>query len=261
MKGILSIEPKYQQLFSFNEELRKIVEDNWEKIGTIKTPTKAIIIFALTKGHKTHKASLILCDQGFGQDAAILVRSLFELAVICGYITKDKTGNKALRYMNYDWILRKKMFTYIQSKEHLVKLIKEEHPETDQVIEDILKYSKKADEEFDYEYFGWADKRLIEMSEDTGLSEVYKTVYRLQSQLAHSDPRVANEYIREENNKFIYESGASKRWVIEALVTSFHFYYLITAYWNETFNIGLNSKFDDLTKRYSNQVRIEKKMT
>jgi len=151
------------------------------------------------------------------------------------------------------------MFTYIQSKEHLVKLIKEEHPETDQVIEDILKYSKKADEEFDYEYFGWADKRLIEMSEDTGLSEVYKTVYRLQSQLAHSDPRVVNEYVREENGKFIYDAGASERWVIEALVTAFHFYYLIAAYWNEVFSVGLNPKFDDLTKRYSAQVGNEGK--
>ncbi len=259
MNVTLSQEPKYQQLFSFNEELRKLIEDNWDKTIAVKTPTEAIVVFALTKGYKTHKASLVLCDQGFGQDAAILVRSLFELAVICGYITKDKTENKALRYINYDWISRKKMFTYVQSKEHLVKLIKEERPETDKIIEDVLKYSKEADEEFGYEYFGWSDKRLIEMSKDMGLGDIYKTVYVLQSQLAHSDPRVVNEYIREENSKFIYDTGASERWVTEALVTAFHFYYLIAAYWNEVFNVGLNPKFDDLTKRYSAQVGKEEK--
>ena len=259
MNGILSIDPKYQRLFSFNEELRDLIENNWDKTVTVKTPTEAIVVFALTKGHKTHKASLILCDQGFGQDAAILVRSLFELAVICGYITKDKTENKALRYMNYDWILRKKMFTYVQSKENLVKLIKEERPETNQIIEDVLKSSKEADKKFEYEYFGWSDKRLIEMSKDTGLGDIYKTVYVLQSQLAHSDPRVVNEYVKEENNKFAYDSGASERWIIEALVTAFHFYYLIAAYWNETFNIGLNPKFDKLTKRYAKQVGNEEK--
>lgn len=259
MNDPLSWDSKYQQLFSFNEELRKLIEENWDKTVAIKTPTEAIVVFALTKAHKTHKASLILCNQGFGQDAAILVRSLFELAVICGYITKDKTENKALRYINYDWISRKKMFTYVQSKEHLVKLIKEERPETDKIIEDVLKYSKEADEDFGYKYFGWSDKQLSEMSNETGLGDIYKTVYVLQSQLAHSNPRVVNEYVREDNDKFIYDVDTNERWVTETLVTAFHFYYLIAAHWNEVFNIGLNPNFDNLTKRYSAQVGNEER--
>lgn len=245
---------KYSAVFKYNQELRTLVETHWDKAGGISTPTQGIVAFALGKSHKTHEAVLLLCDRGFGQDAAILVRSMFELAVMALYIHKDKTGKLALRYMNHDWVLRKKMYGYIQSKDSIRKVMEADPRHTKEHLEEIKEGAENAQATFDYFHFSWSDKNLAEMAKAVRLKDVYETVYRLQSQLAHSATRSMNEYIFEVDGKFIHETGASDKWIDEALVTAFHFHYLIVGVWNKSFSLKMDNSIDDLAKRYTEEV-------
>ena len=71
----------HKELFDFNEELRKIVDGVMGKEFHKITPKVALTTFALGKAYKTHGAVLFLCAQGYGEDAAILTRSLFDLSI------------------------------------------------------------------------------------------------------------------------------------------------------------------------------------
>lgn len=254
MNTEFSTNPKYLALFKYNNELRKLAEANWDKTTHITTATQAIVAFAITKGHKTHLAAMILCDKGFGQDAAILVRSLFELAVMTLYIHQDKTEERARRYLSHDWVLRKKMYKYVQGKESIRKVMEEDPRHTPEHLQEIEENAKSAQETFEYYHFDWSDKKLIDMADAVGMKDVYETVYRLQSQLAHNATRSMNEYIFEKDGGFVHETGISDKWIDEALVAAFHFYYLIICTWNESFKLGMDQSIDDLAKRYSEEV-------
>src|ERR1700730_2097772 len=62
---------------------------------------------AIGKSYKTHVSILMLACNGYGEDALILIRSLFELVVNTIFILKDEKGARAQRYFDYHWIIRK----------------------------------------------------------------------------------------------------------------------------------------------------------
>src|SRR5205823_3697770 len=64
---------------------------------------------------KTHAATLALCRSGYGVDASILVRSLFELALDMLYLEQDQTGELAQRYVDHDWVIRYQMLQVARS--------------------------------------------------------------------------------------------------------------------------------------------------
>ena len=101
------MEKEYDTLLKLNYELQELISLIVDKPVTAKDDKSRFITFALGKGFKTHSAVLSLAKVGYGQDAAILVRSLFELTIITYYILGDVTNGRMERYLDYDWILRK----------------------------------------------------------------------------------------------------------------------------------------------------------
>ncbi|MBA7535786.1 hypothetical protein ES705_28044 [subsurface metagenome] len=71
-----------------------------------------VISLLFSKTFKTYKSINILCKEGYGQDAGILLRSLFEIYVNITYISKDEPEKMAKRYYEYSYI----------GKKHLVEL-------------------------------------------------------------------------------------------------------------------------------------------
>ena len=89
---------KYSDLFYFNEDLRVIIEPVLDNHPEPKTPKQFFLLYALAKSHKTQAAILLLSEKGFGQDAGILARSIFESAITALYIAKDETGKIVERF-------------------------------------------------------------------------------------------------------------------------------------------------------------------
>jgi hypothetical protein len=58
------------------------------------TPIEKVVIVAVAKAFKTYQSILILCREGYVDDAEVLLRTLFELAVSVRYVKLDPTGRR-----------------------------------------------------------------------------------------------------------------------------------------------------------------------
>ncbi len=248
---------KHKELFGFNEELRKIVDSVLNKEFHKITPKVVLTSFALGKAYKTHGAILFLCAQGFGEDAAILTRSLFDLSITLLYIMKDPTNKRVLRYFHYDSIIRKKMFDYAKDVSTFAKLFEERkfHPKPgDTTIEEVEKYAKLAQEKHNYGRMGWSDKPIRQMAEEVGREGAYQTVYYLQSNISHSAVRTMNDYVKAHDKGYTVDIGRGESWVEEDLIASFDFLLAIVGRCNKTLRLGIAKQLYDLSKRYFGEV-------
>jgi len=254
----------HKRLFGYNEELRKIADSVLEKEFSKITPKVAFTTFALGKAYKTHGAILLLCAQGYGEDAAILTRSLFDLSITLLYILKDPTNKRVLRYFHYDSIIRKKMYDYAKTVPTFNKLFEERkiHPKHgDTTTEEVEKYANLAQEKHNYGRMGWSDKPIRQMAEEVGRGGAYQTVYYLQSNISHSAVRTMNDYVKARNGGYTVDIGQGESWVQEDLVASFDFFSTIISRCNKPLRLGIARQLNALTKRYLGEVEHHNKET
>lgn len=247
------IKSKYKALLSFNQELRTLADKMLDKSQKMVGPRDMFTAFAIGKGYKTHGAVLLLGKQGYGEDASILARSLFDLLINLLYIQADQTDGRAYRYFQYDWILRKKIFTYALGKPEIMDKIQERtiNPRPDDAtIQEVEEQAKLSQEKNNYTERGWSDKSLHDMAQEVGRIDAYKTVYRLQCQLDHNATRSVNEYAKQSQDGIVFEVGQSGNWVEESLVIAFDFYYSILVAFNSHFKAGFGKEISDLENRY-----------
>ena len=247
------IKSKYKALLSFNQELRTLADKMLDKSQKMVGPRDMFTAFAIGKGYKTHGAVLLLGKQGYGEDASILARSLFDLLINLLYIQADQTDGRAYRYFQYDWILRKKIFTYALGKAEIMDKIQERtiNPRPDDAtIQEVEEQAKLSQEKNNYTERGWSDKSLHDMAQEVGRIDAYKTVYRLQCQLDHNATRSVNEYAKQSQDGIVFEVGQSGNWVEESLVIAFDFYYSILVAFNSHFKAGFGKEISDLENRY-----------
>lgn len=247
------INATYGALFGFNKELKDVVDDIFKKKYKVDEPKTALASFSLGKAYKTHDAIMILCAEGYGEDAAILVRSMFELLITLLYILKDPTDERVYRYYSYDWVIRKKMFDYAKTKPDLVKEMEDRvaNPKVgDTNVEEVMKIAKEVQEKYKYNRTGWSDKTIYDMAVDVGRVDNYKTIYALQSQIAHTAVRVMNDYVKESGSGLNIMVGPGLNWIENDLVALFDFYYSIIGECDKLFQFGFDKRLDDIAKRY-----------
>jgi len=250
------IEQKYKALFSYNRELRGVVDTIMDKEYPLGGDKEVFTAFCVGKAYKTHGALLLLCEQGYGQDAAILVRSLIDLLITLLYILEDSTNKRIQRYFAYDWILRKKMFDYGKTKPEILKLLeaRNANPKSkDNTLKEIEEQAKLAQEKYKYGR-DWSDKNIREMAEFVDKKDLYLTIYRLQSQLMHTAPRTMNEYIKDNGKGYTIEVGQNDRWVEDTLVVAFDCMYNIVGQYDKLLHLGYAKQLDDIAKRYLQEV-------
>ncbi len=253
------IRSKYKALLSFNQEIRNLADKMMDQNKKIEGPKDIFTAFAMGKGNKTHGAIFLLCKQGYGEDASILARSLFDLLINLLYINADKTNKRIYRYFDYDWVLRKDMFDYILGKPPIMGKIRERvsSPEQyDTIIKNIEKQSKSAQEKYNYTNRGWSDKSLFDMAKEVNRFKAYKTVYRLQCQLDHNASRSMNEYAKDTQGGILFDVGQSENWVEESLVIAFDFYYSIIVAFNSHFKAGFKAEISDIENRYVTELSV-----
>ena len=248
---------KNLKLLEFNYSLRKCIEEIIDKEYKISDDKKMFTAFCLGKAYKTQGAILFLCKNGFGQDASILLRSIVDILITLLYIKKDPTNNRMQRYFDYDWVLRKTMFDYCKTKPEIMKQLEDRGTKIDLTrdsIETIEKEAKQAQDKHNYAYGRWSAHTTKQMAEEVGRADLYLTVYRLQSQLAHTAPRTMNEYITQEKDGFVIEVGQNEKWITETLVATFDCIYNIVGEFDKDLQLGFADRLDIIAKAYFESV-------
>lgn len=248
---------QHKTLFELNKELRDIIGEMINRDLPFKNSKHFLAGFALGKAYKTHGVVLGVCEDGYGEDAAVLVRTIFDLLINLLYITKDETEGRITRYLDHDWILRQKTYEYAKTKPELVKIMEERalNPlPTDTSPEEIEKRAKEAQEKHKYNNVSWSDKSIRAMSEEVGRLDAYLTVYRLQSQITHTATRVINDYVKIGKKGFTVEIGPSENWISESLVSVFDFLYSIAGEYDKMLELGFDKRLDAVAEKWVNQV-------
>ncbi len=251
-------------LIEFNEKLQKVIDPViLGEAFKSRDPQELFLVFSFGKAFKTHSAILILCKAGYGQDAAILTRSLFELLVTTLYILGDTTRRRAERWFDYDWIRRAKMYEYMKSEDRFIELLNEKKKSSKE--DHAIKIKQKAQEmQEKYNYvskLGWSDRSIFDMAKEVDLESLYPTVYKLQTDLHHSGVGSMNDYFSEEGEEIIADIGPSHSWVEETLVASFHFFHDLIEKLNESFSLSVHEEIREIQESFKEHMKQVNKGT
>ncbi len=211
----LDSSPELEWLFRANERLAQCI------LGFLSSgragipdggfhPFQLMTTVSLVKGLKTHAADMLLCRHGFGQDAALLTRSLFELAVDVRYAAQEPGGDRARRWWDYDAVTRYESNQVITTDPYFSDFVEKERRDPgsySEYLSEIERDAWAAQERWKF----WAvenkkEKRLERPRHWSGLSvrmratlvgwaSHYSTIYQATSSLHHSDVSVSRHYI------------------------------------------------------------------
>jgi len=201
--------PQWQQLFSHGRRLSTTIEP-WLTFKPLEssTPAQQMVRFALGKAHKTHRAILILCGQGYGEDAAVLLRTLLELAIDVRYMKLDPGEDRGQRWLDYYWVTRYE-FSRTAAKSSLAEFddVRQEiqqHPEVQERIEAEARRVQQRWKFWKDEHKGnlvrpgnWHGSNTRQIPREIGWELSYDLVYSQTSLLSHTSVRAANDYLME----------------------------------------------------------------
>ena len=236
--------PDPQPLLQLNDDLqrlaRELVPATCPIPGDLLTREQSIAIFALTKACKTHAALVALCRAGYGEDASILARSLFELALDVLYSSQDPTGERAERYVDHDWVIRYEMLHTIRTDPALKGM---RQPE-DTTVAEIEREAHRVQNRWQFwneqnksgrlkrPKSHWSGKTIRDVAAAVGWESHYNTMYRLVSQLAHTSVRGANQYIAQiDEHTLRLNSGPSTNYVWQTLFSGFVYLHQTMQFW------------------------------
>ncbi len=235
-----------EELERLNRGLDTVLGTRLEAGVSYSDSKQLFTIFVIAKASKTHEAITFLCKNGFGEDAFMLSRTLFELLVIFLYILADKKDDRLTRYMEYDHVTRKKLYDHIATRPELLN----DKRATPEIFQQIRSACESVKDNYE-KPFTWSDKSIGEMSKEVGRWETYKTVYKLQCILSHSESRSMNEYFKEENGSLIVDIGAKTNLIEQSLAMNFDFFFSIVEKANEVFSFGLEEPLKKVSERYA----------
>jgi hypothetical protein len=209
----------------------------------------------LGKAYKTHEAMLLLCKHGFGEDAFMLSRTLFEIMVMMSYILADNTDDRLMRWVEHDWVTRKEMFDYVVSKDDFLKSLNERidsgAAEPD-VLSTIESECKRVMDKYGYKSHGWSDKSIQKMAKEIGREDAYKTVYKLQCMVGHTNARSINEYMRHSDKEgFVINVGDNLDLVETSLITGLDFFGITLELAGKQLNWNIQSDLNKLGEELS----------
>jgi len=243
-------------LLKFNKELHDLVDSKLQLDITDGDNKAFFTAFAMGKAFKTYEAIGLLCRSGYGEDAFMLARTLFELMVTTAYILQDTTEDRLTRYASHDWVTRKQMYDYVVSNESLLAGLNKEiesgnRPDT---VTEVEAEYKKVMEKYKYQNGTWSDKNIKCMSESIGRLDAYNTVYRLQCTLGHTNARSINEYVSVTEEGTILNIGPNWDLVKNTLVIVFDCFFHITQEANNKFGWDLETTLEEVSKKWAEEV-------
>jgi hypothetical protein len=196
----VSSDPEIRSLLRINGRMARLLKGALRalrlSLADLSLP-QALVVFGATKAAKTHSSILLLCRRGNGEDAAILLRSLFELALDVKYVSADTSGDRARRWLDYDWVNRYEIA-------RIDKLRLDNVPLTATEVE-IEKEAQRVEAKWGFwptrkdgrliAPRHWSGESTFKLAQLVEWEEHYHTVFRLSSNLTHSASRTANDYV------------------------------------------------------------------
>lgn len=230
----------------FAEFAIDFIKNNEEKMLTDSTPFRDLANFFTVKAIKTFRAIQYLIENGFGEDAAVLIRCQFELLTNFLYISKEDQNARAEKYIRYEYLLKekflKKLFHSNLFYEVYEKLPEERKKE---IRENCEKYEKL----YPCKRF-WSGKTVEQMADDVGLKDYYISVYCLFSNLVHSNVKSSEYYVVGDDNVIRFIIAITDHLIGEVIEANGNFILRILKQLNEIFQLGQEDVIQEAQNRF-----------
>lgn len=235
---------------------KKLVETHLD----INTMKDGVACFVLAKTLKTYTVIIKLIKEGYGEDAEMLSRTLFDAAVIISACLKDKTNQTVQKYLSFDYPTRNKMFNQLQKNEKYKKYFQERQKSpkpNDELVEDISQRSSEFIDQYgsDFRQKWHSGMTTSQIADSVNLIHYYQTAWQLQSQLVHCNPRCQNRYLKIRNRKIIMSIVPSTESTDISLVSSFNMMFVVCNEFRKHFKISADKELEALVNEYAESVK------
>lgn len=205
----------------------------------------------LLKGFNTFWATLTLCKEGFGSEAMITVRSLFNLVINLLWISKENPEERAERFLAFDIVYRKQRRDIVKSYNPSLP-----DPPNFTKIEgqyDSLKtkYNLTGDPRRDK----WTEKSIARMTDEVGKKKDYDIIYSYLSEIEHSGASSLSRYVEVDNASLKLHPGPSTEAIYIGLLLNYDNFYLLLRQVNNLIPLSIN--LDDHKKSFEELYKIK----
>ena len=211
---------------------------------------KIILSSQVAKMHTTFGAIVILIQKGYGPDAMLLMRSMFNNLVNILWINTTDQKHRAELFINYYKIIRKNKLEIIKRYPERAtifsRLLTEEG--------DIYKTYSEINSDFP-DIYRWSNKSIKQMSKEVGLLWDYDFVYPLASSIEHADVESVDAHINQVDNQekvINFQAGPSLRLIVESSIASAKYMMFALEAYIDKFKIG--KKFAKKLQRYDKRI-------
>ena len=223
-----------------------------------KTKKKSVYEYVMSllfsKAFKTYKGISILCKEGYGQDAGILLRSLFEIYVNIAYISKSKSEKRSKRYYEYSYIKKKHLVELFDNYRLEEKGFKDAGEYIQRNREEIYRLYNGVKDNYKNENrkkdeFHWSGKSIKRMASECGLGTDYAVVFFIFSQLVHSASTTECLYVHANfaERQIASDVGPSEEYIGIVLSHCNAIFLKILEKFDSVFNSGKERKIEEIT--------------
>ncbi len=241
---------EYEAEFALHRQLLAEAKKLLDTERKIKSWHNAAIDLLFVRAFDAFSSILLLCENGYGTDAFILLRSLFINFIYCKHIMTGDKDELGLRFIRYEKVVAKKLYAtpaednmYYEKYKEILDFYEDEHKKfcDDYSFNEKNKINLRE----------WTGKTLRDLSIMVDEKEHYDTVFFVTSAAAHVNSFSLSLALAPEAKDYESDVGPSDREIKKSLFIAQGYFIDILKFWAKSFNVKIdaNAYIEKLAKR------------
>jgi len=243
------------EIYELNNSLLQLAENLQDEFNKREIKRDALsadlglLCFFFAKASKTASAVVFLCQEGYAEDAFVLVRTIFEIVVKSFYIFKSDSIERARAFILYDHFEKRKQLRKIANWNKKEKIENKE-------LEEELKKEEKICETMEKDYpnsidkVKWPKKNLEELSKEIDLANEYYTFYWISSLYTHTSSRSSMSYVSEKDKILSFDIKSNEELSKDVLCYLCDLFKRMVREFDNRFNLGYQEKISEVEEKF-----------
>lgn len=231
-------------------ELYDELDQAAENIGQIQIEEASdydrVLQLFFSRARRTFRAVRLLADNGYGEQALVLVRTLYEDTVNLLYISTnpDRLAKLFLEYAHF------RNFKYLQYlQEHYPESLKLEGPDT---LHGLIHEYERVRHNYP-RGDSWSGYSISRLARTLNLDGLHETLYKITSDLVHGNVAGVYHFLVTRDNRTIgVQSGTSLDYATQSVILAVECFRLILNEVNRHFKLPFEETLEHARRRLAN---------
>ncbi len=230
---------KYRKHFELCEQLLSLALEALPTVPRKPQTYEEVITAFFIKAVNSFRSIIVLCKEGQGDDAGLLLRSLLNLAFLVKWVEKEKNDRPKLLL---GWYWREKIRNQEELKEAVPTSWKEEWERSKGLFgtdEEIRKRRNWYGNQTIYQLAGEVkeEDETPPSGYDSQAQFHYAEAYRPLSHIEHSNPLALGAFLERSKGHYLVSYLVSDKLVAEDLLLAFEYFFIVLSVWNSSFQM------------------------